>query len=145
NYWGIRQTGMGNAGVAMADDGNLFWYNPAGLARIKGFHNQLLNFQLSVDSMDTLSRIGDAVNIWDFNDLANHDGPFMQASLRSSTIGPFFGFGFYDNVVGYYDLQDIYSSNAQVDIYSFNDLGAVVGFGLPLGKWVSIGFSAKAL
>lgn len=143
NFWGIRQTGMGNTGVALADDGNLMWYNPAGLAKQKEFHNQLINFQMAVDSADTFSRIESAISSGDFSNLVRPGNQHMQASLRSTSIAPYFGIGFFDNLVAYYDIPDVFTPNAQVDVYSFNDLGLIAGFGLPVGKWVSLGFTGR--
>ena len=34
-HYGVRPLGMGNAFVAVADDFNSLFYNPAGLARLK--------------------------------------------------------------------------------------------------------------
>ena len=45
-YEGVRPTGMGNAYIAISDDFNALWYNPAGLTKIKGFHFNLFIFYL---------------------------------------------------------------------------------------------------
>jgi len=42
-HYGIRPLGMGNAYVAVADDFNALFYNPAGLARLKEWDGELLN------------------------------------------------------------------------------------------------------
>lgn len=42
-HFGLRPLGMGNAYVAVADDYNALFYNPAGLARIKEWDGEFLN------------------------------------------------------------------------------------------------------
>ncbi|MBC7530258.1 MAG: hypothetical protein H7318_01690 [Oligoflexus sp.] len=42
-HFGLRPLGMGNAYVAVADDFNALFYNPAGLARLKSWDGEFLN------------------------------------------------------------------------------------------------------
>ena len=49
-HYGIRPLAMGNAYVAVADDFNALFYNPAGLARLKTWHGELLNPKFGVSS-----------------------------------------------------------------------------------------------
>ncbi len=42
-HFGLRPLGMGNAYVAVADDYNAIFYNPAGLARLKEWDGEFLN------------------------------------------------------------------------------------------------------
>ncbi len=47
-HYGLRPLGMGNAYVAIADDFNALFYNPAGLARIKEWDGELINPTLEI-------------------------------------------------------------------------------------------------
>jgi hypothetical protein len=47
-HFGVRPLAMGNAYVAVADDFNALFYNPAGLARLKEWDGELLNPTLEV-------------------------------------------------------------------------------------------------
>lgn len=49
-HFGLRPLGMGNAFVAVVDDYNTLFYNPAGLARLKTWDGELLNPALTVSS-----------------------------------------------------------------------------------------------
>lgn len=42
-HYGLRPLGMGNAYVAVADDFNALFYNPAGLARLKSWDMEIIN------------------------------------------------------------------------------------------------------
>ena len=48
-HFGLRPLGMGNAWVAVADDYNALFYNPAGLARLKSWDGEFLNPALDVN------------------------------------------------------------------------------------------------
>jgi hypothetical protein len=55
-HYGVRPLAMGNAYVAVADDYNALFYNPAGLARLESWHGELLNPQVGASST-TISTI----------------------------------------------------------------------------------------
>lgn len=52
-HFGLRPLGMGNAYVAVADDFNALFYNPAGLARLKEWDGEFLNPSLEISSNTT--------------------------------------------------------------------------------------------
>lgn len=56
-HYGTRPLGMGNAYVAVADDYNSLFYNPAGLARLKEWDGELINptFAASTATKDLIS------------------------------------------------------------------------------------------
>jgi hypothetical protein len=47
-HYGLRPLAMGNAFVAVADDYNALFYNPAGLARLKDWDGEFLNPSVEV-------------------------------------------------------------------------------------------------
>lgn len=49
-FKGIRPMGMGGAFVAVADDENAFFYNPAGITQISGKMMQFFSFDMSVNT-----------------------------------------------------------------------------------------------
>lgn len=55
-HYGVRPLGMGNAFVAVADDHNALFYNPAGLARLSSWSFEILNPSIGI-STNTLSAI----------------------------------------------------------------------------------------
>jgi hypothetical protein len=52
-HYGVRPLAMGNAYVAVADDFNALFYNPAGLARIKEWDGEIINpyFEISTNTI----------------------------------------------------------------------------------------------
>lgn len=143
NYEGMRPTGMGGAFLAVADDDNVLWYNPAGLANIKGLHWNVLDLNVGFDSSDTMSRIGGALNGNTAN-IARPDTEMFQGGLRTGFFMPCFGIQIFDNMHGFYDLQNLSNLNASVDVDSKNDIGIAAGLALPMSPYFSIGATARA-
>lgn len=58
-HYGLRPLAMGNAYVAVADDFNALFYNPAGLARLKGWDGEVLNpsLEISKNTVEILSDV----------------------------------------------------------------------------------------
>lgn len=58
-HYGIRPLAMGNAFVAVADDYNALFYNPAGLARLKTWTGELINpgFELSKNTLGFIDSV----------------------------------------------------------------------------------------
>src|SRR6476620_8358071 len=97
NFEGIRPLGMGNAFLAVADDSNVLWYNPAGLADVKGVHFNLIDGTLGVDSLDTFRRVSAALTQGDLNNLMRPDTEFVGLGIRTGVIAPYFGFQLFDS------------------------------------------------
>jgi hypothetical protein len=62
-HFGVRPLAMGNAYVAVADDYNALFYNPAGLARLKEWDGELFNFHAEL-SQNTSTFIKDAQDLF---------------------------------------------------------------------------------
>lgn len=143
NFKGIRPLGMGNAFIAIADDKEALWYNPAGLAKIKGVHGNLFDLNMMVDSQDTLKRIGNAAFHGDFANLVRRDIQAMQFTVKPTFIMPYFGLQFYDNFYSFTDFRDMQTLDARVDVNTYNDIGVITGFAIPFGQYLSAGMALK--
>ncbi|MCB9253762.1 MAG: hypothetical protein H6617_03695 [Bdellovibrionaceae bacterium] len=137
----IRPLGMGNAFLALADDQNMLWYNPAALARVQGVHAHLLDLTLGVDSFDTLSRLLDSILEGNFDANIRTDIQYTRMNAANTFITPYFGVSLFADSATFMDLQNL--SSEAVDILSKNDVGAIIGVGLPIGKNFSLGFSVR--
>ncbi|MBI4403927.1 MAG: hypothetical protein HY537_07195 [Deltaproteobacteria bacterium] len=140
-YDGVRATGMGNAFVSIADDGDALWYNPAGLARLKKVTFNFIDANLSADSMDTVNRLKRAIFDKGASDLLRTDTQFARLGLQASFFTPYFGLALFDRMTSFMDVQNL--SMPDVDMYSINDIGVIAGLGLPIGENFSIGVAAK--
>ncbi len=142
-YPGVRPTGMGNAFLAISDDNNALWYNPAGLARVKDYHVSIIDLSMAVDSFATLGRLGDALFGGNYNGLIEADKQFVRVGTRPTLGMPYFSMALFNQANAFLEMSDIDNLNANVDIYAFNDIGLALGFGVPLGPYVSVGATGR--
>lgn len=99
-FEGVRPLGMGNAFIAIADDANALWYNPAALAQGKGIHVNLLDTTLGVDSIDTFNRVANAVLKGDTSDLIRTDQEYIRGMVTPSFIFPILDLQFMTTLKG---------------------------------------------
>ncbi|MFM8313748.1 MAG: hypothetical protein ACKOA8_05630 [Deltaproteobacteria bacterium] len=143
---GVRPTGMGNAFIALADDSNTLWYNPAGLADVEGVHFNALNSILGYDSQATLNRIDRAITKSETDKLFPLAMQHMRFNFMPTLIFPNFGISLFSQSQGFFDLSDIV--NRGLTAIATHDQGFIVGAGVTpfdfpnFGK-VSVGVSVK--
>lgn len=142
NFEGVRPTGMGNAFIALADDANALWYNPAGLANIEGVHINVFNFFLGVDSKDTLNRIHSAIFKGDSSNLIRQDKQFLRFNFMPSLIMPHFGISIFSQTKGFFDISDI--TNKGIEAHTYHDQGLIAGAAFNLTENLSFGTSVRA-
>ena len=133
SYKGIRPMGMGGAFVAVSNDANALFYNPAGLADITEKRISLLNLaaETSPDGYDMFS---DALDV-DF-DSAAETGSFLQNYIGEySHVGlslfpyyakPGLAFALIGN--GTFNLQARDRQSPKLLVDSVQDAGAAVGY-----------------
>ncbi len=143
SYEFSRATGMGNAFIALADDATSVFYNPAALAKNKTFHLHVLDGQLLVDGMDTLSRIHQAVFDGKTDGFINPNKQSLGLGLKPTLITPYFGLSVYNQGFGLFELNSLQGTN--VDVFAYNDIGVALAFGIPLSDYFSFGFGIRAV
>lgn len=102
-HFGLRPLAMGNAYVAVADDFNALFYNPAGLARLKGWSGEFLNPHVAISSntitainkVQTLARgssggVDAVLNLLEENTGKNQ---YVAAGWTPHLVAPGFGIG----------------------------------------------------
>jgi len=102
-HFGLRPLAMGNAYVAVADDFNALFYNPAGLARLQSWNGELLNpsFELAAttgsfidDAMDlTSGSAGDNLAAIRLMEEQSGKLQYLALGLTPHLVFPGFGFG----------------------------------------------------
>lgn len=91
NRWtnfGIRPLGMGNAFVAVADDHNALFYNPAGLARLKDWKLELINphFEMSLRTINLINSTVKKAKDKKFQDTGEALGSFTEISGQNQSL-----------------------------------------------------------
>lgn len=144
NYMeGTRPVGMGGAFIAVADDHNAIWYNPAGLGFMKNTSFNLVDITLGVDSVDTLNRFTKAVFTGDFSNVLRSDEQFNRFYVRPTFMTKYFALSFYEALNSYVKMKDLSTLDMQVDMFTYNDIGAIAAFGYPILPHFSLGASAR--
>jgi hypothetical protein len=151
-FRGVRQEGMGGAGIATVDDETALFINPAGLGKIRGPYFSVLNAQIesNVTTQSQLSQNSQYLdfvsNPQDFLNLAKKS-PDVHLHGEAQTLPSFvttnFGIGLYGKYQA--DGQLMSASNLMQMNY-LNDVGAVIGYCFRLfsGR-LKIGLSGKII
>jgi hypothetical protein len=102
-HFGIRPLAMGNAYVAVADDYNALFYNPAGLARLKEWDGELFNpyGQISTSTIKAFSDLselvagasGDTSSVLDFLEKNTGKTHHVSFGITPHLVFPGVGFG----------------------------------------------------
>lgn len=144
SYEGTRPIGMGGAFLALADDHNMLWYNPAGLAYVDKVHSNVIDITLGVDSVDTLNRFVGMVFDQNIDNAIRTDQQFNRFYAKPTFIAPYFGFSIYNQLNSYLEFANLSSLDVNVDLFAANDIGAIVGGAVPLTSFLSVGASLRA-
>ena len=142
-FEGVRPLGMGNAFLAIADDKNALWYNPAGLAFIKDSRLDFNDFILGGDSIDTVERIQRAALRGEVNSLWRKDTQMGRVGFFPAYYGPHFGVSAYYSAFGFSEVDNF--DGEEVDIYAVSDLGVLASAGMPFHKNFSGGISLRGM
>lgn len=145
-HFGLRPLGMGNAYVAIADDYNALFYNPAGLARLDSWDGEFLNPALTVSqkATDLMSDASDLNGIDDTLGLIEEnagENVALSFSLTPHLIFPHFGFGVGLNTTL---LSMTFHRDLSVDVKSGIEIIAPISFAMNfLDDRLSLGATLK--
>jgi len=102
-HFGVRPMAMGNAYVAVADDYNALFYNPAGLARLPSWSGELINPKVAVstNTIQTAQNIqkllvgsaGDTDKMLDLLQKNTGKSNYFEVGLTPHLVFPGFGIG----------------------------------------------------
>jgi len=102
-HFGVRPMAMGNAYVAVADDYNALFYNPAGLARLPSWSGELINPKVAVstNTIETAQSIqtllagssNDTDKMLDLLQKNTGKSNYFEIGLTPHLVFPGFGFG----------------------------------------------------
>lgn len=142
SYQFVRPSGMGNAFLALSDDANAIFYNPAALAKVKGLHFNILDIQVSVDQVSTLDRIKKALLDEQPEQVLNPNRQALGLGIKPTFIMPYFGLSLFNQGFGYFNIDSL--SSATIEALAYNDLGVALAFGIPFSPYFSFGFGVRA-
>ena len=142
----VRALGMGDAYTALADDSSSLFYNPAGLARVRGINLKFFSLRVGAGGIESYEKI---------KDLDSEEDEAYAEALRElygehvwSGAGgqlaltlPMLGVGVYNHL----DALIQVNNPVYPEIYTsvINDYGYVLGFGIPIAPVLHVGANLK--
>lgn len=131
-YKGFRPMGMGGAFVAVSDDANALFYNPAGLSDVKEKKASILSIEVEL-SRNGFQAFKDGFDLDTENPvetasfLRDYIGDYNHASISTfpNLVEPNFAFGFFGSI-----KEDFIAHNYQfpkLDMSHIEDAGIAVG------------------
>lgn len=142
----VRALGMGDAFTALADDESSLFYNPAGLARVRGLNLKIFGLGATLSGVSAYEKVQD-MNTQSGSGFADAVGDlygekiFVGAGGEATFTMPMLGFGVYDHAGASVRVDNpVYPAlKARV----LNDYGYVMGFGAPLAPVLHAGLALK--
>jgi hypothetical protein len=148
-YKGVRPMGMGGAFVAVSDDANALFYNPAGLANINSITVSIFPLEVEVGK-NTIDVYRDASDV-DFGDPEETTEFLRKYVGDQSHLGlylfpyysmPRLAFAIFGTARADLEVQDM--QYPRVDAHAVSDIGAGFGYAQPLlDDTLSLGASLK--
>jgi len=155
-YTGVRPIAMGGAFIAVADDRNTIFYNPAGLSRVKSFTLNILNPAVSIgeNSLDMYKDMND-IDMDDTGEVSDllrkHTGDYLHlyASLTPGVGFRIKDFGVMINAlaIGNLDSEVRNPVYPEFHLNGHVDVGGIggIGFKLPGLQNLRAGIAFKAI
>jgi hypothetical protein len=146
----VRALGMGNAYSAVVQDGDSLFYNPAGLARVSGFHWTLMDPHVGLDgaeAIENVKKIKDAQGSANLSDAISGlygKRTWVGGGGKTALVMPYFGFaGFANGEAGVY-VQN--PANTQLNLNYYFDYGVAVGAAVDFIPGIfKVGMTAKRI
>ncbi len=132
----IRALGMGDAFTAVANDHTSLFYNPAGLAKVRGINWRLFAIGGGGSGVEAYEKVTD-IQSDSSDDFSEAIGALYGETASVNFSGesvftmPLFGFGVYNHTMAQLRVNNPVYPALQTTFV--NDYGYVMGVGLPLG------------
>ncbi len=140
-YTSTRALGMGGAFTAIASGQDALFYNPAGLAKTKGFDLTIMDIKLGADGLNAFTAYQNFQNANGnvLNQLNSLFGQqlWMGAGGKTAFVGPGFGVSFFDMSHIALNMANPAFPNFNIDL--INDYGGNVGFAFEPVPGLSVG------
>jgi hypothetical protein len=146
NNISLRALGMGNAYTAVVSDKDALFYNPAGLARVRGINWTIMDPRLGVDGYDVVTTVTGAAGSGNNADTLRSlfgKNLWLGAGMKTALAIPGFAFAIYDSA----EIAAYLSNPAfpNMNFRYINDYGAAIGVGVDVAEVFQIGVVGKRI
>ncbi len=143
----VRALGMGDAFTAVANDDSSLFYNPAGLARVRGLNLKVFDLDAGASGLSAYKKFISIKGTDTGSNYADKIQEFYGEHVWTGVGGeamftmPMFGFGAYDHLSSTLRINNpVYP---QIHTRIINDYGYVMGFGAPVSPFMHLGLDLK--
>jgi len=142
----VRALGMGDAFTAVANDDSSLFYNPAGLARVRGLNWKVFDLDAGTSGLSAYSKFknlkgGSGSGYANAIDELYGEHVALGAGGETMFTMPMLGFGIYDHLGGLVEINNpVYP---QVHTKILNDYGYIMGAGIPATPFLHLGADIK--
>ncbi|MCB0391088.1 MAG: hypothetical protein KDD58_07350 [Bdellovibrionales bacterium] len=142
----VRALGMGNAYVAVVNNIDSMFYNPAGFAQNSEFNWTILDPKIGISGLEAASKVADLQTDGGFASALRElygEKVAVGASAKTAITTPWFAAAFYDSL----DTSLVVNNPAvpEIDANIINDLGMAFGFGFSILPAVQLGMAFKRI
>jgi hypothetical protein len=142
----VRALGMGDAFTALSADSSALFYNPAGLAKVRGFNVKIFSLRVGGSGLDAYEKIKDlnSDSSSGFSSAIEElygDHVWSGAGGQMAFTAPMFGIAAYDHADALVQIDNPVYPEVYTGIV--NDYGYVMGFGVPIGPFLQAGLNLR--
>jgi hypothetical protein len=143
----VRALGMGDAFTALADDSSSLFYNPAGLARVRGLNWKIFSLHAGASGLEAYNKIKDLNGSGGGDELSDTIQKLYGDHVSSAVGGesiftmPMLGIGVYNHTDALIKVDNPVYPALQTDV--INDYGYTLGVGVPLGPFLQAGINLR--
>jgi uncharacterized membrane protein YgcG len=143
----VRALGMGDAYTALADDSSSLFYNPAGLARVRGLNWKIFSLHAGASGLEAYNKIKDLNGSGGGDELSDTIQKLYGEHVSSAVGGesiftmPMLGVGVYNHTDALIKVDNPVYPTLQTEV--INDYGYTLGAGVPLGPFLHAGMNLR--
>lgn len=140
----VRALGMGNAYSAIVRDADSLFYNPAGIAAVSGMNWTIGDLRLGANGSEVMEIVADVQDAATFSDTIRSlygDHVWLGVGGKTAFAMPYFAAALYNHIDFTLDVNN--PAYPTFDLSYINDVGYLVGTGLPIGPFLDFGLGLK--
>lgn len=142
----VRALGMGNAFTPIVDDKDSLFYNPAGLAKVRGINWTIMDPRFGVDGYDVVSTVASAQSDSSYVETLRRifgKNLWLGGGAKMALAIPGFAFAIYDSA----EVAAYLSNPAfpNMNLRYLNDYGAAIGVGVDVADTFQFGVVGKRI